>query len=248
MGGFLYFIPGVQAVNEKVLRDKGLGDRLSVFTSMQVQAGPGEKAGMLVRANVPESAASKERKTRFGYYPDEQEWSEVNGIWVGITKANPPGPEDLARDELESGYDVELNDGNTWHIPSARAFTKVLTVGPDGAIHAESLPKYEAFSRKAERLFALYYGCSSPEERDDLLKEISALDMFSLCVDAIAVNYRVGTAEVSLLKLLTTRNWWAVSRAVVDFEGFKKFADDMDSKKKRPVDSDGESTGCGETA
>lgn len=248
MSDFFYFIPGVQAANEKVVRERGLADRIVVYTSMQVHSGPGEKAGMLLRDNSHDKTTGN---VRFGYFPDEQVWCEAGGIWVGMSKADPPKPDDLRRDDFINGHQVKLNDGNEWMIPVARAFPTgtnlpcSLSLGPDGELVFDILERYVPFSKHAERLFLEFYGGLAGESEEEVAERLHDLDWFNHAVEALAVNYRVGAQEVSLLKLLTTRNVFEVCRAVVDFPEFVKRVQEMESKKKILSDhevSDGNSS------
>jgi len=238
MSGFLYFIPGVQAVSEKTLADKGLSDRLVAFESIQVQKGPGDAPGMLLRSNLSKGVS------RFGYYPDQQTWSQSGAFWTGIINSEPPQPGELKRDDFINGHPVKLNDGNEWMIPVARAFPTgtnlpcSLSLGPDGELVFDILERYVPFSKHAERLFLEFYGGLAGESEEEASERLHDLDWFNHAVEALAVNYRVGAQEVSLLKLLTTRNVFEVCRAVVDFPEFVKRVEEMGSKKKTLLDQE----------
>lgn len=207
MADILYFIPAAVggALTERkrlgltgILGSKGITSRL-------VSQGPvGERGVVLTR-----DAA------RCGYFPGEQTWREIDGLWLGIWKDDPPTPSELEREPLVGGYEVELGDGNHWLVPVIRPIdgrTPDIPLNYDLAADGEMIlrpdPNHEWLIEAGERIYEALTE-QGPEE-------ITVPDGFTIAAAALELNYRVGEREVALLSLLTDKNWAQVFSAMVD--------------------------------
>ena len=210
MNGFLYFIEGKKTVTKVDLEAAGLCYAFDgPFSFREAGNGPGGKGGCVV--GIDEN---------IGFYPDRQTWSLIPGsqdVFLGIENQkskikNPIKPADLARAEQIDGYAVELADGETWLVPVARCFPEgsmlpqALTIGPDGKVVKESLPKFAKTCRAADRLWDYFRSANGLLTEGETVEPMDDSEMFGLAVGVLALNYRVGPAEVSALRLLTTKN------------------------------------------
>jgi hypothetical protein len=213
---FLYILPNEHSIttsSHPALERLGLGHlKGTSLVHSRVVGGPGGAAGSLIMA-LPTGAEEHEGKC--AYLPEQQVWMEGPGYWIGAYRDAMPRPEDLERPERLDGYPLVLGNQNRWLVPIARAFDGTEQLprrvywGPDGKPIREVLPQYRAFSaRVGKAAEQLYSGESVHLDPDDAL---------SLCVEALAVNYRVGPYECSMLDLFSpeaamVRNIvWAVS-------------------------------------
>jgi len=182
-------------------------------TSREVRRGPGGQDGIVF--------STGQGKT--GYYPDEQTWREIDGVWVGLSK-DKLNPKTLLRHEVVDGHPVTLENGQEWLIPVARSFPvgtqlpETLFLGADGTLVQEIIPRFAAFAQRAENVFEFFF------ENKTLLK----VDAWNIAIEALAINYYIGAREVSALRLLTTANIKEILGAIVDMPAIKKKAAERD--------------------
>lgn len=239
MLSFLYYVPGLKAdvPPERLLenlRAAGLGHVFdSINFARRGARGPDGLDGVMACVD----SGSNGSATRLGYYPDEQVWEkdplergESGCVWIGYFKSAPPGPMSLAKPEQMGGHQIELADGNPWLVPVARyctgepAFPRRLRVKPGGRVVVDSVvPKYEDLSRRAEEVWEKVFPTLIGEEASEEIT-ISIDDEFGLAAEALAVNYRIGLAEASILGLFTTDNVARVILALLDWPSVQKEA------------------------
>jgi len=241
MSAPLYFLPGIFAaqllpggtLNRRLLADRGLADVLAdveaaglAHHEIAAAAGPGGKPGMIVCARPGEGVPLPRR---LGYYPDDPHvtWHTLRGgdLYLAIDATSPPGPEDLLRRDPLGGQAVRLGDGREWQVPVIRCpigGTQLpQSIGwHDGALGLQVKPAYrDLWDRSlAAADFAFVSGTIS--------YEVGA----ALAVDVLALNYRLGRDELTLLGLLDTLNIEHVLHAMVDYAKVKAF--NVERKKK----------------
>jgi hypothetical protein len=220
----IYFLPGVRdtqfanvAQARAVLAERGLTD---VFADVPLEKmphfeppgrGPGDKAGTLVTYQT----VAGDIPPRWGFYPDEQEWSEVNDeLWLGIDTARPPVPDDLKRRKQYGGYSLELGDGNQWTVPVVRR--------PDGSSELPTSMSWDATGAYTEPIKAAYRGIWERvqpvaswlyRESDEAILRSEAL---RICIDVLALNYRFSAAEQRVLSLIDSETYLLILAAAVD--------------------------------
>ena len=237
----LYFIPELRGVRPEDIDQAGLRYAFQSGTpwdQVHIAEGPGGSEGCVLRAGG---------RGRLGYFPDRQRWVVGPGAewWVGIEGV--ASPEALERREIIDGHLVRLGDGNDWRIPVARSFIRgsalphALVLGPDGEVVTEALPEYAALSAAVERIERAFLGQLGEGDPE----EIDIKDGFRIAASALALNYRVGPAEVSFLRLLTTSNIRAVLEALVDVPTICEVAREMAGKAEAPADTGAGSSSSG---
>ncbi len=208
MSGFLYYIPGLQAVSADDVKRAGLDFVWggSGFSFREVAQGPDSVTGCVVARNNFGGG--------MGYYPDRQDWKELKSFWIGLERDRDLTPEDLKRPDMVWGHNIQLADDNDWQIPVAHAVDRQLVLGDDGQWEdGKTLGRFDVLNEHAEKIFEVL--CAETEGQEDA-PTITPLEAAAMCVDALAVNYYVGPQEVNLLGLLTSRNVLEVLKAVVD--------------------------------
>ena len=214
MPGFLYFVPDLAQTPDKgLLKELGLDYAFARQpTPAGVVNGPDKKSGQLLFD--PDKVASG----RAQYQPACQRWqkwktAKGREVYVGIETGSEPGPGDLQRPSMITGTAVELADESVWIVPIARDWSldeegklRYAIVLPQSAALDESgqwsegevLPRY----RRLWEINLDYYHVVRrvADEEATARVERSLLDMAAEC---LAANYRVQSAECSLLGLLS---------------------------------------------
>jgi len=225
---FLYYIPKASDASAVELRAVGHaldGPPAVRETTRGPDGGPGHVLG---RAAAPGSV---------GYWPDRHTWrplrpGEPAGAWLGYDPADLPTPADLLRREPIDGYEVTLEgrDGpSRWLVPVARIFPEgtnlpaALAIGPGGALVKEPLARYAAACRLAERLWD--HVLAGQDGRPPT-EPMTDAEEFAAACEILALNYRVGPAEMSALGALTTANLPRVLFLFVDLPAYLAATDD----------------------
>lgn len=251
MSAFLYFVPTDKpSLAREDLDRLGLSYAVDAGNPMaRGTRGPEGLTGLIFRGDGKNG----------GYDPACQAWRKgpkVDGetrYWVALPTNEPkPGPAELARPRQISGEPVRLRDGKDWIVPIARSFVrgstlpKELALGEDGETWAPAdLPEYMGLCRHAERFFAMWEEAASRESEDERGIRLDFKDGMAIVVEALRVNYRVGPAEVSMLRLCTDVEMFEVTRAICDLPAFERVLVDRAKKESASASS---STGDGSEA
>ena len=246
MAGFLYFLPSLRGITATtaatILRERGLADAIDAPGPTRQSTHPDAGDGLVL-------AAEGHPDDLVGIWPDRQTWRrlprpgapDAPPVWIGYTNDARPGPDDLARPEQLDGHLVTLADGRPWLVPKARRW-----VGIDGGgsiQYATAVPRVSELDdagawqpgRIVDR-FAPFWqiaadwlehvgvaAAAAEEEAGEGETARLAFDFDGLheaAVSALAINYRIGPLEVSMLGLLTTATPAAVLDAAADVPGY----------------------------
>ena len=196
--------------------------------------GPDGMSGVIVAA-LPADAAGFAQP--IGFYPERQEWHQVGMIgqalaagsspvteqepaasavpltyWIGLDTRSRPTPDGLQREHVVSGAECELGDGGVWVCPLVRrrGFANAMpsTWGIDlqtGAFAPQMLGEYSPAWLAAQRIFD--GACSG---------DIPKAEALTLCGQMLSINYRVGLAELTLLRVLSDATYLQVWRTAID--------------------------------
>jgi hypothetical protein len=240
---FLYFIPHLTyaEVRPQHVRDAGLGEIFADLITTQaafqsglqirnvIGGGPGNLSGVILAPADPSGATV----ALIGFFPDCQHWTDCGRYWLGRSDVGAlPGPEDLRRAVVFPGYDVTLGDGQVWTVPIVRksgryaALPRSLGLNDAGEFVQEVLPEFAAAWQASKTMFDHLFQGTLPWP-----------EAFDLAVGALALNYRLGRREASLLKLLTTQNYLSVFEAVCDWPKVTELLGDLgpgSPQKKTP--------------
>lgn len=257
----LYYLPNLRksAVESlpllrSVLRERGLADVLADVPQEQFSLselpgrGPGNSAGVMLAAQT----AAGEMPRRLGYYPQEQEWTQVNELlWIGVDPAEMPKPGELERLRVCRGYEIEMN-GQRWQVPVVRrhdpakptllpsAYSRNAAGQQVETVRAAYRGHWEAFRDAAAWAYD-----GMPEGR------FSVADLVELAIRALSINYRFGWNEQNLLQTIDSENFLSVIAAAVDLPGYQAAADaqkKMSEPAVTPNSTPGLPDGCQTTS
>lgn len=201
MAHFLYFVEDMHAFSQSGLEAAGLSYAIGDgCTRSECRTGPSNVGGMVLT-----------KSGRCGYYPEQQTWRRMRDkVWVGITNDSPPTEEETRRPKLLASFPVEMASGQSWQVPlafewyerddryayepSLPAYSELDDAGrwTRGAVR----PEYARLWEIASFAWDVYFGGESPDG-----KELAASDARAMAAEVLAVNYRVGPWECSLLRL-----------------------------------------------
>ncbi len=240
MAGICYFIPGAGKISIQQVKALGLGYAFDDGCAQcGANDGPSKCAGVVI-------ANQATKPDRLGYYRQQQTWIKANqgAYWVCVNSdGDKPKPARLEREEMVSGHNVTLGDGNEWLIPVVRSIVRGSQLpyrhilDENGKWTTRPMDVYVSLSDQAERFAALILGSVQPldEETDEEpAAEMTKNESRNLAIDAIGVNYRIGPWEISQLELLTDRTIYNINKAVIDFPSIlamSKAIDDAKAKK-----------------
>ena len=251
--GFYHFLP-VDApalldgdptdatLNREVLEQFGLADVLADVTHCPnhcvvtiTDKGPNGQPGVVI---YPKPSHGEDPRS-FSYNANRQTWVPVPGLaepkrYIGWDKDEPPRPEDLERQRNWPGYLVKDGHDRQWSIPVARSPRASLGILPcdftfdaSGKPITQLKPEYEPLWEAAGEIYDFFHGDPHGLESDVIIQHAAA---------ALAVNYRVGTAELSALHaagvgVLDTLTVQSIVKSLIDFDTEEEF------KKKEPSDN-----------
>jgi hypothetical protein len=220
----LFFIPNVNAMSHDLIVEHGLDRIIGIsYQSQQTFQGPGGVPGMLIASNdVP--------ATRLRCTEAEQTWSKRYGFTslVGTWNDALPTAEELRRETVLNGGDVQLLDGSSWHVPTLRAWRdgdnlleydirlpRVLQQCADTGrwLVTKVVPQYaqlwDASINIAEKLLG--------QLRDQDSAALDYSDLFDFAVALLAVNYRVDASILSHLGVLQPDLAAQIARHALDW-------------------------------
>ena len=192
--------------------------------------GPGGQSGCLLCA-LP---VDQEPPPRLHYAPDFQTWKPIGdgSLWVGVDNEHPIVAADLRRKKTFQGYEVELA-GQQWTVPVIRdpeggtGLPRDFIYGDGGHVEQRIKAAYLSVWEKFSRAVWLFFDPEGPWPlRMDLAEGTD------LCLEALALNYRVGRIEQNLLGLIDSETWYMVLAAAVDYPTYRDLAQAVEGQKK----------------
>lgn len=248
MNHFLYFLPGENSPGG-VIEKYGLQYAFDAEKAPNTieSVGPDGKRGLLVSYAEPDELK---------YESEKQIWIPFGHLYVGAARDAMPTAEDIQRLQQVNGYMIPLADGYTWHVPLARELPKQITFNTDGAVVQSPMERYADLCRDAERVFYHIKRDLGYLEEGDPNEHIQIDEAAHIVINILAVNYRLGKPEATLLKLLDTQ---AIHRAMMYFsdvisivevaearaKAAKKNAEETETKTSEM--NAGDDSGSGET-
>lgn len=240
MGVFLYYLPSLKDVTPSDIDRFGLA---SIFAGEVRPAhgacikGPDKGPGRIV---APAATNAEKIKQPISYQAARQVWIRPaeKQYWLGMDKHEPPTPEHLKRETATWHYPAwTLGDGREWKCPTARLFPdgtplpQEFRFDPAGNRVRAVLPEYAALWKHADQVWEMF---------SDSSIEIPNDETFAICVDCLAVNYRLTEVECLALKLINDRTRAYVLWSLVDFLAWKEVQELV--QKKSPSADDGSNT------
>lgn len=259
MAGLMYFLPDLytqhivrggelsHALLEKrgvaeVLADRLTTDLTSVF-DLRIR-GPGGYCGAMI-VPLPNCGTAPPRLT---YEPTMQDWSpgwDEKQLWIGVDQSARPTPADLVRRERTTGYDVELADGQLWHVPVIRRpggstnLPRTIRFGPEERMAMQIERRYEAIWNDMAPALELLCGEGGEVEVEPFVK---------LAIRVLGVNYRYGLQEQNVLQLVSSTSWQAILEAAIDWPLVETKIAELEKKRGPAAPSPAASTPPGPPA
>lgn len=219
-----YFLPRVSwsrdqnlSVTRSIIREAGLADIFSdvrdvdiAFSSVHGR-GPGDASGTIICY-----VDGRDAPRRFGYHPDDQEWSPVGDgsqLWIGLDKDHGPGPDALRRRQQADGYDLEIN-GEQWLIPVVRrpddstCLPTDLITDAAGKLQEPVKSAYRRYWDESAKVCNWFFG-----ERRELPSKQEAFEQAKL---VLSINYRFGTNEQNALRVIDSDNFMTILAYSID--------------------------------
>ena len=251
----LYFFPGVvktelvkgDQLSPEVLRARGLVETFADIDSAGRDcsieeppgAGPGNNAGTFLTA-MP---ASGRKHARIGPGKDRHDWTEFHhqgaAYWVGLDKLEPPTPDDLARKDQVTGYEIEIG-GRAWKIPVIRnpdagtGLRRHWEMAEDGSCREAIVEAYRKLWDDFAAVVDVFYA-DDPAAGQRF--SMPAADALKWCLAVLSVNYRFGRAEQNTMHVVGSDNWANILALAVDVPTFYSvYLEAQEGKKKETLD------------
>jgi hypothetical protein len=228
MSRILYFIPGQAAAGTTILQKAGLAGVIGPQRSTRgPTAGPADVSGVLVANNPPPGSNGSTGPAELSYSPEAQRWArEPEGrYYVGVGIDNPPGPADLIREDAPGGNLVTLADGRDWMVPVVATFAnspqavsipRAIVFDDTGQLVTEPKAELQILEEVGAEIFeALALTDDGVFELPNRTQE----ELIRIAFSALSVNYHLGAAEVSLLRLVDTDNYQKILLELADYAG-----------------------------
>jgi len=237
-----YFLPGLTAPIPSQLESRGLdvvfgrtpSGRIdcppyAALDGSECQPTPTGGPGLLIGCAGVETP-------RFD--PSDQTWIDCGpdaGFHIGFQTADPPGPEDLAREDQLPGDRIRLGDQRLWPIPNATLLPTRKRLAPGGVIESHVLPSCAPLMDMALEVWnnndqvAQHPEMTSGElTQSELNARAAELGLASgdrereIIAAAIGANHRIGLTGVLALGLLDDRCEVEILRTLIDLDSMIK--------------------------
>lgn len=158
------------------------------------------------------------------YNANTQTWRKFGEQWIGWQEDMKPGPESLRRPKQIDGYEVELGDGKIWIAPTVRPFHETqATLGCSLPMMLGIDESREHTARVVERFRDIWETTVRIADIFYNGEQYAQFAFFDDAVKCLALNYRIGNAEATILELLNTELVETVCGASVDGPLVEKF-------------------------
>lgn len=217
MAGLFYFLPEIEpaalqgggSINHDLLEPFGLAGSLAdvkqdgrdVIVAGIKKGGPGNRPGTIFAPVSPDLA---DNSVQAIYKPERQTWIDMLGgeFAIGWWNDKLPVPDELARRKRYDGYSIIDCHDQKWHVPIARSGDGRLCTLPTfhhfdpATLQPRRIiqPQYSHLWEIAGLAFDFYSG-KWPEDEEPP----SVTQQLMWAVEALAVNYRIGPAELAAL-------------------------------------------------
>jgi hypothetical protein len=198
-----YFVRGMVDVQRGGIVACGLGEVIEDQAAITTQ-GRSSVLGCegMVLQQSPSVAPGLDGRCEWHWLREMDGFHWPEGVAIGIERGRLENVVTwLKRRDFAGGRDVRLIDGRVWQIPKLSALPGVL-VRSGGAWYTEQ-------NERAARVYA---------ELAEVGRDPSRV-LIDLVVMALGLNYRVGAAELTLLRSLHSSDMRRIVMALIDEEG-----------------------------
>lgn len=214
-------------------------DGCPVSSCELLSAGPGGQPGTLLSVDG----------SSLRYDADSQQWAKASpGVWVGLNSDDEIDTSSLLRKESLRGHAITLGD-RSWVVPIARKFdSSSMTfddVLPRHVVYSgESaewvsggvVARYRGLWDIAKWWWDLILGAALTNDEAGFAS-VDPQEAFTKAAQVLAVNYRVGPVELSLLNVFTSGSYGQIFDMLCDVPAYNEFAAQRvaELEKKRDV-------------
>jgi len=230
MKDLFYYYRGRKTMPVEVSRELGLGYAAPDAGGPSCAEGPGPEGSAGVVFTFGDAPLKVPKDAVWRPVPGHDDEGGKPTLWVGFDPNDRPGPAELGRPRQFPGYAVELGDGQRWLVPVVRNyegetdFPKVSDWDGKAWTHDKVRERYRELFDTAtgfwDELKAMMTGAEDPDKQ----YTVNLDDKIGFAVSALAVNYRLGPAELALLKLFDSQVEGEVLLCALDWPGYLEMA------------------------
>ena len=205
MAGYLLFIPGASpnAQSRDLLADVGLAQLADddVADALPCTVGPSGSGGVVLSWQMKLGAP------RFGYFPDQQEWTALAGgaWWLGTERESPITPADVSRQRLYASLTAVLRDGNEWRVPIVSELPQLWGCDEKGGLVRRPSPEFAGLIDLGTRAYQSLLRALDTVGDDGVAAAVP--EAWDLIGQALALNYRLCPEIIAHLRLIDDSNF-----------------------------------------
>ncbi len=235
MAPLIYFIPKLGAMKKEKFAEFGLEyiapNPQEGPQQCKCHQGPEEQEGVLF--GFPDI----NNRINLQGIASQATWTKMTDkeVWVGFSEQDKPAPEDLARPLMHMSNPVKFADDNMWQVPILRIggtddecyFKKELTKEGSQWVKGRVTKEYAEIFRRACQAWDEFI-----LEEEDVTEgtEMNISGAWDLAIDALALNYRISSDEISALGLWDTEIGTAVFLACIDWPRWLSYIRNLEKK------------------
>lgn len=242
MAHYVLHFPEQNQPAEPLLERFGLGALLTDGgQEWRPETGHDGKAGALVLWHVgkPDGGALDKVPYNWRPLPGNASGRNEGDVWLGVEVERPLVPKDILRPHgaFVRGYDWELNDGQTWHLPALCNLPHVHGLNRFGQYERKVVEELAALWEMSREYAAQYFEAFGMLEEAKKVNptppdvEFDCEDGYDFCCKCLALNYRLTPEIISVLGLVGDRAFQNIIAAAVDLPVLLKLND----KKKDSI-------------
>lgn len=227
---FLYFLPETKNAKPETLAAFGLSGLFDgkPATREMMGLGPGDQPGLLI-------CNGRVDQVTLEYLPKVQTWQKRfdSDAWMGIANDAVLSPIELARPSQIDGHPLTLADGNRWLIPQLRAFSPTQLDGPlvyapklkrtltqdpktGDLVPGDVIAKYSAIWKEATEIGDRLL--TQLQQPGATIADLPDSKIYGFASRVLALNYRMGNAEIAMANLLQTDMAVRIVQLAIDWD------------------------------
>lgn len=219
MNSLIYFIPSVERLNQETLNSYGLShiSKASISNSATTKA-INNLPGFLFQ--------HAEATNKLGYRPESQTWQVIKiddskKIYIGYDNDAKPILNNFKKKnvELTEGFELKLNDGNTYKFPRAQYIPQSFEFSPDGEIVRGLSEKYKGIVDIADKYYKKFNnGFKEVNEDGDEVFVFDEVDMMKDVSALLSTYYKLSYIECVYFKLFDSVNMVNILKKFLGFD------------------------------
>jgi hypothetical protein len=232
MSSYVIYLPGVQGANPQHLDKVGLGglcaDGAPEFADI-LDGGPDRGSGLLAAWRTGNTATDPSFSVAdFKWVPAKA--CKARGLaakrfYFGVDPQRPVTPKCIERKNRSLGYNIDLRDGHSWHIPAAMKLPHTHGLNDDGEFDRQVAEEYREYWQASEQYAVQFFKAidqldflkqQRPKTDTTLAVDFTLANAWEFACLSLAINYRVTPEIVDMLKLLDDVGMRNIIKAAID--------------------------------